>query len=395
LSDFDRAINSFAEFFFYKGATAMQFYHATNNTSPKGKSASRVAKQLPPSPVNSEEEQIPPETVHRMNQKLALHRKRLIVRIPNLTCEARRRKAVRSPFRNLEIAMGDNTTNMFGKHVYNICVKVPNGTNWTVSKRYSEILKLHQQTAFQNSKGQIRASCLKFPTDKLGVAKKSIKTRASCALHYERRRLALGVYLRQIVQSYRTMTPAFHHSVATFLGLTMACQKMKLQVLSASCSKEDKVYVNMAPMCSVLYRFDVELATNTVEDLKRLVQHDLGISCDAQRLVFRGRRLDEHLTLEQVGLEKGSTVHLALERRWLTTKAVLGNNVIHRAGADSPSNGHFGCCACSSSSSSRSSSAHTNASDGSACSGAGWTSRASTSWLDLSTSELPVMTPTP
>ncbi|KAK2941892.1 putative Ubiquitin-60S ribosomal protein L40 [Blattamonas nauphoetae] len=61
--------------------------------------------------------------------------------------------------------------------------------------------------------------------------------------------------------------------------------------------------------------FDVDLQTDTVEDLKRQIYGKEGIPPDQQRIIFAGRQLADHEVLSSAGIESESTVHLVLKLR--------------------------------------------------------------------------------
>lgn len=52
--------------------------------------------------------------------------------------------------------------------------------------------------------------------------------------------------------------------------------------------------------------------SNTIYDLKLMIQKKEGIPCDQQRLVFSGSQLEEHQTLKELNITKEVTVHLVL-----------------------------------------------------------------------------------
>jgi len=52
--------------------------------------------------------------------------------------------------------------------------------------------------------------------------------------------------------------------------------------------------------------------SDTVKDIKEKIQEKDGVSMNKQRLIFAGKQLEDHRTMEQYNIKKESTVHLML-----------------------------------------------------------------------------------
>ena len=51
---------------------------------------------------------------------------------------------------------------------------------------------------------------------------------------------------------------------------------------------------------------------DTVKEIKEKIQEKEGVSTNKQRLIFAGKQLEDHRTMEQYNIKKESTVHLML-----------------------------------------------------------------------------------
>lgn len=302
---------------------------------------SSLAEEIPGKRMLASNLQLTPETVNRMNLKLALHRDQLSSSGNEHTAEPLRRlhacrssRKNKSPFTDIGIVMESIThNNAFGLDIvnYNVGVTFPNGAAWTVTRRYREFCKLHKESL----KGMKCASRIMFPTNTLGIARKSIKSKASRALHYEQRRIALGTFLRQLMRATSAMAPALHFALGAFLSLTTHQQSSKRKILDLDCRAQDeKIYVKMKEAPSS-FRFDCDLSVDSVYDLKVKIQHDLGTPLEQQRLVHNGRRLNDSETLSSAGLVPDCAIHLTLE--WLAVKAATS----HRNATRSPTSGGY------------------------------------------------------
>lgn len=52
--------------------------------------------------------------------------------------------------------------------------------------------------------------------------------------------------------------------------------------------------------------------SDTVKDIKEKIQEKNGVSTNKQRLIFTGKQLEDHQTMEQYNIKKDSTLHLML-----------------------------------------------------------------------------------
>lgn len=57
---------------------------------------------------------------------------------------------------------------------------------------------------------------------------------------------------------------------------------------------------------------EVNPSTMTVKELKKMIQKREGIDADAQRLIYRGKQMDDQWCLSDYGVENHSTIKLVL-----------------------------------------------------------------------------------
>merc|ERR1711907_87334 len=76
------------------------------------------------------------------------------------------------------------------------------------------------------------------------------------------------------------------------------------------------------PDGSITHRFNVK-PSNTVQDLKERIENDVNIPVDDQKLVYKGKPLnDPSVTVNNVGISDGDTLHLNCKQKKPSKKAV-------------------------------------------------------------------------
>jgi ubiquitin C len=75
----------------------------------------------------------------------------------------------------------------------------------------------------------------------------------------------------------------------------------------------DTIQISITPLTGRTFALEV-LASDTVKNIKRMVQNVEGIQSDQQRLIWAGKQLEDHHTLSDYNIQRESILHLVLRR---------------------------------------------------------------------------------
>lgn len=59
-------------------------------------------------------------------------------------------------------------------------------------------------------------------------------------------------------------------------------------------------------------KFDLEVDRSNISQLKSMIEEDVGVQPLTQNLIFKGKYLDNHSTIEDENISDGDTIHFVI-----------------------------------------------------------------------------------